>query len=115
MDEPRKIVRRFNDDGAKMVALRMGAAGSLVARQREAIISVQAIPVKKIVDVTGAGNGYCGGLVVGMAETGDPVEAAQYAAVSASLALEQFGAMIPVEGLRDRAAFRLDRYAGIRI
>src|SRR5262249_30927918 len=60
------------------------------------------------VDVTGAGNAYCGGFLVGLAETGDLGQAGRYGAVSASFALEQFGAVFPLEGLRARAEQRLE-------
>jgi sugar/nucleoside kinase (ribokinase family) len=63
--------------------------------------------VEKIVDVTGAGNAYCGGFLVGLAETGDLAQAGRYGAVSASFALAQFGAMFPLDDLRDRAEQRL--------
>jgi sugar/nucleoside kinase (ribokinase family) len=82
--------------GVPSVALRMGAQGSLVANaeRRERI---QALPVEEIVDVTGAGNAYCGGLAVGLAETGDVFWAAQYASVSAARALRQFGAVYELD------------------
>jgi 2-dehydro-3-deoxygluconokinase len=78
--------------GAPAAALRMGAAGSLVATAAERR-TIPALPVETIVDATGAGNAYCGGLAVGLAETGDLFQAAEcYAVVSAARALRQFGA-----------------------
>jgi sugar/nucleoside kinase (ribokinase family) len=48
-----------------------------------------------VIDVTGAGNAFCGGFSVGWIEThGDPVESARYGAVSASYAVEQLGAPV---------------------
>ncbi len=107
LGEPAEILERFYSDGARMVALRMGAAGSLVGRAGEAAFSIPTVPVGQVVDVTGAGNAYCGGFIVGMGETGDMRIAALYGAVSASLALEQFGAVYRTEGLRERAQARL--------
>jgi sugar/nucleoside kinase (ribokinase family) len=107
LNEPREIVEKYLSDGAKMVALRMGERGSLVKRSGGDFLEMPALPVEKIVDVTGAGNAYCGGLVVGLGETGSLEEAVCYAAVSASLALEQFGAMIPLGGLHERAVTRM--------
>jgi ribokinase len=43
-------------------------------------------------DVTGAGDAYCGGFMVGLSETGDPVEAALRGAISASITVEGIGA-----------------------
>ncbi|KAI8090219.1 Ribokinase-like protein [Gilbertella persicaria] len=48
-----------------------------------------------VVDVTGAGNTFCGGYAYGWIHTkGDPVESAYYGAVSASYTVEQVG--VPV-------------------
>jgi len=45
----------------------------------------------KIVDVTGAGNSFLGGLAAGMLISGDMHQAALYATVSASFIIEQEG------------------------
>ncbi|MBI5830655.1 MAG: hypothetical protein HZB20_14195 [Chloroflexi bacterium] len=115
LTDPHEIAAALLGDGARAVALRMGERGSLVAGRDGAMIAIPIVPVKKIVDVTGAGNAYCGGFVVGLAKTGDPstgsgqalTQAGRYAAVAASFALEQFGAMIPLNGLRAEAERRL--------
>jgi cytidine kinase len=104
---PGEIVAALLEAGVGMVVLRMGPAGSLVARHDAAPVSVPAVPVAQIVDVTGAGNAYCGGFLVGLAETGDLEHAGRYGAVSASFALEQFGALWSAEGLRDLGEQRL--------
>ena len=94
IDDPEAIVARFLEMGVPVVALRMGEAGSLVAagerRSRIPGVSVS------VVDVTGAGNSYCGGFLVGYAQTGDPYVGGLYGAVSASFTIEQFG--LPVIG-----------------
>lgn len=43
-----------------------------------------------VVDVTGAGNSFLGGAVVGLERTGDVLAAARYGAVSASFTIEQW-------------------------
>jgi len=97
--EPDAVADALLSDGAPAVALRMGADGSLVASADGRRKHIPALPVERIVDVTGAGNAYCGGLAVGLAQTGDLFQAAeQYAAVSAARALAQFGAIYPVDG-----------------
>jgi sugar/nucleoside kinase (ribokinase family) len=106
LDDPREVLAALLEAGVRVAVLRMGAAGSLVAGQREAPVAVPAVAVPDIVDVTGAGNAYCGGFLVGLAETGDLGQAGRYGAVSASFALEQFGAMVPLEDLRARAGRR---------
>ncbi len=96
LTDPATLVSAMLDDGARIAALRMGAAGSLVgARDRDDLLSVPAVPVPEIVDQTGAGNTYCGAFLVGWLETGDVRQAADYGAVAASFALEVIGAADP--------------------
>lgn len=45
------------------------------------------------VDPTGAGDAFCGGFLVGIARTGDPLQAALYGAVSASFLVQDFGVL----------------------
>jgi len=89
--DPHAIVQALLDAGAPSVALRMGAQGSLVCERSGAAWHIPAVPPKAIVDVTGAGNAYCGGMTVALAGGLPIVEASLRAAVSASFALEQFG------------------------
>ncbi len=104
-DDPDGIVARFLEMGVPVVALRMGAAGSLVAtRWKRWRIPVLPVPV---VDVTGAGNSYCGGFLVGYAQTGDPRSAGLYGAVSASFTIEQFGLPVIDQTTTERAMQRL--------
>lgn len=92
IDQPSDLIRLMFDDGAQIVALRMGEAGSLVGdRRAPELLYVPPIPVSKIVDQTGAGNAYCGGFVVGWHQTQDLIKASCYGAVSASFALENIG------------------------
>lgn len=75
----------------QVVALRQGEAGSLIyERDSDQVWCVPAAPAQ-VVDVTGAGNAYCGGLLVGWLETGDIRQAAAQASVSAAYAIEQIG------------------------
>ena len=107
LEDPRAIIAQLLEDGAHRVALRMGARGSLVADENGAFCEIPAYPVTEIVDVTGAGNAYCGGFIVGLERTGDICEAGRYGAVSASLVIEHNGALLPLDGLRAEAEQRL--------
>lgn len=92
LDDPERLARQMLDDGAPVVALRMGEAGSLVgARGVAELVYVPPAPVPTIIDQTGAGNSYCGGFLVGWRRSGDLRVAACYGAVSASFALEVTG------------------------
>jgi sugar/nucleoside kinase (ribokinase family) len=59
-------------------------------------------------DRFGAGDAFCGGFVAGLALTDDPLEAALRGAVSASLAIEGFGALYPLGATPGLAGARLD-------
>jgi sugar/nucleoside kinase (ribokinase family) len=105
---PAALVRAMLNDGAQIVALRMGETGSLVAmRGRETPLAVPAVPVPEVVDQTGAGNTYGGGFLVGWLESGDLVTAACYGAVAASFALEVTGVADPPAILDDLRQQRL--------
>jgi ribokinase len=60
------------------------------------------------VDVTGAGDAYCGGFMIGLAQTGDPLEAALRGSVSASLVIEGLSALYALETGPALAAGRLE-------
>jgi sugar/nucleoside kinase (ribokinase family) len=78
------------DWGAKAVALRLGARGSRVATPSGERFTVPAVPTE-VVDTTGAGDAYCGGILVALTNGESVAEAGARAAVSASFAIEQFG------------------------
>jgi sugar/nucleoside kinase (ribokinase family) len=107
-NEPLDLVQCLAES-APLVALRMGAQGSLVTQKGGAVYQVSTVQVPEIVDVTGAGNAYCGGFIVGWATTGDLAESARYAAVSASMALGQYGAVYPMTGVRQKAIQRMEQ------
>jgi len=108
-DDPVAITADLIADGIRCVVLRMGARGSLVALQDGVQHWIPAFPVNNIVDVTGAGNAYCGGFLVGLDESGDYLQAGLYGAVLASLALNQFGALYPLEAAQQEAIYRLEQ------
>ena len=106
--DPLEILQALLDLDAKCVALRMGEQGSLIGDCDGRRIFIPGMTFGPIVDVTGAGNAYCGGFVVGLARTGDLLQAGCSGAVSASFALEQFGAMYDVVNLHEEAEFRFE-------
>jgi ribokinase len=71
---------------------------------------IPALPIRTV-DSIGAGDAYCGGFLAGLVETVDPLEAGFRGTVSASLAIEDYGAQAgmnpdPVEVARRLAAVR---------
>jgi len=77
------------------VIIRCGALGAYMKSEMKKGIWVQsywtAQDDDKIVDVTGAGNSFLGGLAAGMIISGDMYQAVLYATVSASFIIEQEG------------------------
>jgi sugar/nucleoside kinase (ribokinase family) len=105
--DPLTLLRRLSDAGATMVALRMSAAGSLVHRAATGETwYIPAVPTT-VVDPVGAGNAYCGALLVAWLERGDLRRAGMCAAVAASFLVEQHGLPALRAGLRAEAAQRL--------
>ncbi|MCB0000129.1 MAG: hypothetical protein KDE56_30405, partial [Anaerolineales bacterium] len=90
LTDPGEMADLFLTWGAPLVAIRMGAEGSLVKTRAGEQWRLTAVPTH-IVDVTGAGNGYLGGFLTGLGDGLTPFEASLRAAVSASFALNQLG------------------------
>jgi sugar/nucleoside kinase (ribokinase family) len=106
LEDVSEMASVFVDWGAKIVAIRMGERGSYLATSDGNAWLIPAV-AKKIVDVTGAGNAYCGGMLVGVADGIEISEAALRASVSASFALEQFGVPKFGDNLVEEAMSRL--------
>ncbi|HUF36989.1 MAG TPA: carbohydrate kinase family protein [Anaerolineales bacterium] len=82
-DDPLAVMKYWSKLGARMVAVRHGEHGSYAwDRDHDRIYHIPATPVN-VIDVTGAGNAYGGGLCCGWVETRDALKAACYGAVSA--------------------------------
>jgi ribokinase len=86
------------------LAVKLGPRGALVwDRARDCGVLAPAAPAVTL-DPTGAGDAFCGGFLAGLVETGDPLTAARFGALSAARVVERFGAdgALP----HDRAAAR---------
>ena len=79
--------------GSKYIVIKLGSRGQYLyesATGRKWHIPAYPANVR---DVTGAGDAYCGGFLVGLTETNDAVEAAVRGAISASIVIEGIGAL----------------------
>lgn len=88
------------------VAVKIGAEGGLVwDRVARAPVAVPSEPAATL-DPTGAGDSFCGGFLAGLVETGDPVQAARFGAISAARIVARFGAdgALPVDRVAAREA-----------
>ena len=104
---PREYSDVFKSWGAKVVIITMGKRGVFLSDQDDACYLIKPNQIE-VVDVTGAGNAYCGGFLVGYSKSRDIVLAGKYGAVSASFALEQFGAVYENEEMRGSSKSRLE-------
>ncbi len=80
--------------GAKLVALKLGAEGALVADAKTRT-RVAPHPCRPI-DATGAGDCFGGAFVARLVAGDSPVDAARYAGVAAALSTEGYGAVAPI-------------------
>ena len=78
------------DWGADRIVIRMAEQGIWVQDRRGNRWQIPAVPTQ-VVDVTGAGNAFCGGLLAGLVEDLPFLETALRGLVGASFAIEQVG------------------------
>jgi fructoselysine-6-P-deglycase FrlB-like protein/sugar/nucleoside kinase (ribokinase family) len=92
-DPPRALRELCTEKGLPLVVVKMGKDGVLIwDSDRSAVVPVEAASAR-IVDVTGAGDAFCGGFAAGMALGLDPLEAARRGTVSAAFATEGFSSL----------------------
>ncbi|MEM8956338.1 MAG: carbohydrate kinase family protein [Pseudomonadota bacterium] len=95
------------------VAVKLGPRGVLVW-DRAAVTAIE-VPAREVatVDPTGAGDGFSGGFLAGLVETGDPVLAARFGAISAARIVGDFGAdgALPADRTAARVALRAEEPA----
>jgi sugar/nucleoside kinase (ribokinase family)/fructoselysine-6-P-deglycase FrlB-like protein len=92
-DDPRRALAELGGLPTPIIVIKMGPDGCLVggrALRQPAAVGVSPGPV---VDTTGAGDAFCGGMAAGLARGLDPVQAARRGAVSAGFAVAAFSSM----------------------
>jgi sugar/nucleoside kinase (ribokinase family) len=90
-DDPERRIGELLALGPPVVAIKMGADGALVqVRGQSRPAHVPVVPVAAL-DVTGAGDAFCGGFAARLMDGADAHEAALAGAVSASFAVEAYG------------------------
>ncbi len=91
----------------RLIAIKCGAEGVYAHILDSAqYIHIPAVQVS-VVDTTGAGDAFCGGLLAGLVDHQDPVEALLYGVVSASFCIEAFGFSGLADATEDQAKRRL--------
>ena len=88
-----RAARRLLAFGPRGIGVKMGARGMrFLLRGEGDWRQIPAYPTQ-VVDPTGAGDAFCGGFLVGLAQTGDPIQASLYGAISSSFIIEDFGVL----------------------
>lgn len=92
--DPDRLVDLMLAMGPKLVALKLGAQGTLVAEPARRV-RVPPHPCKPV-DATGAGDTFGGAFAARLIAGDDMVAAARYAACAAALSTEGYGAVAPI-------------------
>lgn len=113
---PAQAAMVMRERGARAVIVKLGGSGCLVVDQNGSTWQVPVFPAR-VIELTGAGDAFCGGFLVGLAETGDLVRAACYGTVSASFVVETTSAPEAlIDADRALAVARLDEViAGVTV
>ncbi|WP_283805602.1 sugar kinase [Undibacter mobilis] len=94
LKDPDRIVDRCLNTGARIVALKLGADGTLIADHHRHV-RIAPYPCR-VVDATGAGDTFGGAFVARLVAGDDIEQAGHYAAAAAALSTEGYGAVTPI-------------------
>ncbi|MGB3625885.1 MAG: ribokinase [Henriciella sp.] len=93
--------------GDGMVALTLGRQGSVLYRAGKEVARMNVFTVP-VIDTTGAGDTFCGALVVALAEGMDEGKALRFASAAAALAVTKPGAQPSIPDRKEVEAFLAD-------
>lgn len=103
-----QMMEAIADYGCEIVVVKRGESGQfLYDRTTKVRWEVPAYPAR-VVDPTGAGDSFCGGFLAGYRQTYDPLQAALYGSISASLTIEGSGTFYALDALPGLAQARLE-------
>jgi 2-dehydro-3-deoxygluconokinase len=95
LTDPDAIVALYLGLGCKVVVLKMGIDGALLATAAGERLRLPAHRIKAV-DATGAGDTFCGAFLARVLAGDAPAEATRYAAVAAALKCRGYGAVGPI-------------------
>src|SRR5579875_289976 len=98
---------RFCMQGCPLVSIKLGERGSLTRSAQGGHLYRLPVFPAQVVDPTGAGDAFCGGFLAGLICYGSPLVATACGTVSASLVIEDFGAMHALGSLKQERDQRL--------
>jgi fructoselysine-6-P-deglycase FrlB-like protein/sugar/nucleoside kinase (ribokinase family) len=92
-DEPLRALTSLISLPTPIIVIKMGAEGVLVWDNVKRTLHSVGIANGPVVDVTGAGDAFCGGFAAGLSLGYSPLESAQHGTLSASYAVADFGSL----------------------
>lgn len=102
------MAEALGEFGCQTIVIKRGKEGQLLydatAKKRWILPAYNS----RVADPTGAGDAFCGGFLAGLQQHEDPLKAAAYGNVSASLSMEGSGPFYPLDVLPGLAQARLD-------
>jgi sugar/nucleoside kinase (ribokinase family) len=105
-DDVVACARWFAARGPRVVVVKLGSAGAFIYEDGRAQ-HVPALPGARVIDVTGAGDAFCGAFAAVFAQSGNPHSAALHGTVAASFAIEDYGVTALLNADRAEAHRRL--------
>jgi sugar/nucleoside kinase (ribokinase family)/fructoselysine-6-P-deglycase FrlB-like protein len=89
-DDPRRAITDLSILPTPVIVIKMGAEGVLVWDKAKGTLHEVGVAHGPVVDVTGAGDAFCGGFAASLSLGYSPVESAQRGTISASYAVADF-------------------------
>jgi dehydrogluconokinase len=99
-DKPEDVARFYRERGAKLVVVKLGAAGAYYDSDVAGTGRVDGFPVKEVIDTVGAGDGFAAGVVSALLEGRSVPDAVRRGAWIGARAVQVLG---DTEGLPTRA------------
>lgn len=87
---PIEAAKKIKLIGPEIAIVTMGKSGSIVCYENK-IVKIPAIPEKKLIDTTGAGDTYIASFLIEYIKTKDPIRSALFASCASSLKIETIG------------------------
>jgi sugar/nucleoside kinase (ribokinase family) len=105
-DDPRKILATYRDAGAsKLIGVKLGSRGALLSSVPGEFVEVAAVaPPGAIVDTTGAGDCFLGGLIAGLHRGLSVADAGRLAAAAGACCVTGLGATSAIRDYNATAA-----------
>jgi sugar/nucleoside kinase (ribokinase family)/fructoselysine-6-P-deglycase FrlB-like protein len=92
-DDPLRALAVLANLPTPVIAIKMGAEGVLVWDKAQGVLHKVDVSQGPVVDVTGAGDAFCGGFAAALSLGCSSLESAQRGAISASYAVAGFGSL----------------------